>query len=387
METLIRMTTVPISLEKLLENQMGYMKSYYHIIAISAEEHALNKVGLDQGVPTFALNLTRKITPWTDLKAVFNLYRYLKEVKPKIIHTHTPKAGVVGMMAAKLAGVPIRMHTVAGLPLMETAGLKRRVLNFVEALTYACATHVYPNSNGLKGIILEHKFCAASKLKVLGSGSSNGIDTSKFSKNAVPPHVVRTLADQLHVSTDDFLFVFVGRLVVDKGIVELVTAFKELSKIHKHIKLILVGPFESDLDPLPDSILEEINTNKQIIHTGYQSDVRPYFAISSILVFPSYREGFPNVVLQAGAMELPSIVSNINGCNEIIHEGINGFIVPSKSVKPLQDAMEYVLKNRALMNEMGRESRNYVEKSFQQSVIWEALLQEYKLLERYVSNN
>src|SRR5690606_28684085 len=176
MQKLIRITTIPLSLEKLLEGQLTYMNNFYDVTAISAEKERLEKYGRDNGVKTFWVEMTRAITPVTDLKSVWKLYRFLKREKPLIVHTHTPKAGIVGMLAAKMAGVPLRLHTVAGLPLLETNGFKRTILNFVEKATYQMATNVYPNSIGLKNIILQEGFTRENKLKVLGKGSSNGID-------------------------------------------------------------------------------------------------------------------------------------------------------------------------------------------------------------------
>ena len=175
---LIRITTVPISLEKLLENQLRFMNQYYSVTAISADKINLERVGKLQEVPTFHMEMTRKITPLQDLIAVWKLYSYFNKEKPLIVHTHTPKAGTLGMLAAKLAGVPHRLHTIAGLPLLEASGGKRKLLNAVEKATYACATNIYPNSFGLKEIIIQEQFCKPAKLKVLGNGSSNGIHTT-----------------------------------------------------------------------------------------------------------------------------------------------------------------------------------------------------------------
>ena len=177
---IVRITTVPISLEKLLEGQLTYMSDHYDIVAISAEKERLEEFGKLNGVRTKYLNLTRKITPIRDLISVMKLYRFLKKEKPEIIHSHTPKAGIVGMMAGYFAGVPSRIHTVAGLPLMESSGLKRKILNHVERLTYKFATHVYPNSKGLQEFIIDQDFCKPEKLSMILDGSSNGIDTEYF---------------------------------------------------------------------------------------------------------------------------------------------------------------------------------------------------------------
>src|SRR5690606_32425078 len=177
---LIRITTVPLSLDKLIEGQLNFMSQFYEVTAISSNYEELKKIKEKEDVEIFPIEMTRQITPFQDLKSVYQLYKFLKKEKPLIVHTHTPKAGIVGMLAAKLAKVPIRLHTVAGLPLMEAKGVKRKILNFVEKLTYSCATKVYPNSQGLYDFILKKKFCVNSKLKVLGNGSSNGINTEYF---------------------------------------------------------------------------------------------------------------------------------------------------------------------------------------------------------------
>ena len=294
--------------------------------------------------------LTRKITILKDLKATYNLYKLIRKEKPDIVHTHTPKAGIIGMLASYFARVPIRLHTVAGLPLMEATGFKRIVLNFVEKLTYKCSTRVYPNSYGLKKIILKHRFTSENKLKVIGNGSSNGIDTSYFDPELFSIEDNAVLKTNLGIKKTDFVFIFVGRIVSDKGINELVEAFDKICLVEENIKLLLVGPFEDELDPLQKKTKLLINNNDKIILVGYQNDVRPYFSISNCLVFPSYREGFPNVVMQAGAMRLPSIVSDINGCNEIIENNINGLVIKVKSVDAIYDAMINLTSDKLLFN-------------------------------------
>lgn len=381
---LIRITTVPISLEKLLENQLKYMSEFYEVIAVSSDKEKLEKFGIKEDIRTYHLEMTRQITPLKDLKALWKLYRFLRKEKPFIIHTHTPKAGVVGMLAAKMAGVPHRLHTVAGLPLLEAIGNKRKLLNFVEWMTYRCATHIYPNSKGLEEIIINEKFCSPEKLKVLGNGSSNGINTSFFDPNRFGFEEKETLKKELGITDEDFLFIFVGRLVGDKGINELVDAFKTASREINNIKLLLVGPFESNLDPLLTETLEEIESNKNIITTGHQNDVRGYLAISDVLVFPSYREGFPNVVMQAGAMGIPCIVTNINGCNEIILEGENGMIIPVKDKNAIYNAMMEMIENENLRIRLQRNARNMIVSRYEQNIIWDMILAEYKNLEKNV---
>lgn len=378
---LIRITTVPISLEKLLEGQLGFMSEHFEVVAISAEKERLEAYGNREGVRVFPLALTRKITPIADIKAVFKLYRFLKKEKPSIVHTHTPKAGIVGMMAAWLAGIPNRLHTVAGLPLMEATGFKRKVLDLVEKFTYRFATKVYPNSKGLYNFILAQKFTKPSKLSIIGQGSSNGIDTAFFDPSQHTGNEKNGIRQKLGIPKDHFTFVFVGRLVRDKGINELVAAFGKLGVTLKDLSLVLVGPFEDHLDPLAPDTVKAIKTHPNIYAVGYKEDVRPYLAASDALAFPSYREGFPNVVMQAGAMGLPSIVTDINGCNEIIADGKNGLLVPPKNETALFEAMKNLATDPNLHAKLKATARQTITENYDRNEIWEALLREYRQLE------
>lgn len=411
---LIRITTVPLSLHKLLKGQMRFMSAYYTVIGVSNNDPLLQRVALEEGVRVVPVKMTREITLLRDLKTLWNMYLLFRKEKPIIVHTHTPKAGIAGMLAARLAKVPIRLHTVAGLPLLETSGWKRKLLIVVEKLTYSCATRIYPNSFGLKDIILQHDFTDNNKLKVIGNGSSNGIDTTYFNPSLYSQLQKEELRKSLNILADDFVFIFIGRLVKDKGINELVNAFSKMedrsqkakessesyesqvmgqssvsnspplsssSSLPVSPKLLLVGDLEPELDPLLPETIEIIKTNKNIISVGWQDDVRPYLAIAGALVFPSYREGFPNVVMQAGAMGLPSIVSDINGCNEIIIEERNGVIISPKNEKILYEAMRLFIDNSDKVKRMSEQAREMITSRYEQQFVWNELLKEYRGLE------
>ncbi|WP_299229330.1 glycosyltransferase family 4 protein [uncultured Psychroserpens sp.] len=382
MQKLIRITTVPSSLRTLLRGQHRFMSKYYKVIGIASNGDALREVRENEGIETLAVEMTRTITPIKDLKAVYKLYKYFKAEKPYIVHTHTPKAGTVGMLAAKLAGVPHRLHTIAGLPLLEASGAKRYLLNAVEKFTYSCATLILPNSLGLKQIILDNKFTKINKLHVAGNGSSNGIDTEHYDITQVSESVKASLRTELDISENDVVFIFVGRIVKDKGINELIEAFNKLSKKNLNCKLILVGPRENHLDPLFPETETHIKENSQILAVGVQKDIRPYVAISHVLTFPSYREGFPNVVLQASCMQLPCIVSDINGCNEIIENNLNGIIIPSKDAVALEIAMQYMIDFPEKRKAMIKHTRSRIIERYEQQFVWNQILKIYKGLDK-----
>ncbi len=378
---ILRITTVPVSLQKLLQGQANYMrKEGFEVVLASAEGKEIKQVEKETGLQVNILPLTRKISPFTDLKALWKTCQLIKKEKPDIVHTHTPKAGIIGMLAAKLTGVPIRMHTVAGMPLLEATGIKAIILKSVEKITYAVATNIYPNSFGLLEIIHNLKLSKKEKLKVIGNGSSNGIDTEYFNPALISIQEKNRLKNQLGIKKNDFVFIFVGRLVGDKGINELISVIKPLKSNNIPFKLLLVGDEEPGLDPLLPETKKIIKKNPCIITTGWVEDVRPYFAISNALVFPSYREGFPNVVLQANAMGLPAIVTDINGCNEIIADNKNGIIIPVKNPESLYKAMLKMLNDKKFVHRLSQNTRKEIQKKYEQKIIWKALSDEYKAL-------
>lgn len=372
MQKIIRITTVPQSLKILLKGQLRFMSQHYEIIAVSSDGNCFDEMLKEQGVRGIRIFMTRKISPFQDLISLYKLIRLFIREKPDIVHTHTPKAGTLGMLAAWIARVPNRLHTVAGLPLLVATGQKRKLLDLVEKITYACATRIYPNSFVMEQIIIDNRFTSKSKVKVIANGSSNGIDMSYFTPNP--------LAKLPKMQGESFTFCFVGRVVKDKGINELVKAFCRLYEINKCIKLIIVGNFEKSLDPILPEVEELIFNHPAISFEGYQNDIRPFLKNTDAFVFPSCREGFPNVVMQAGAMGVPSIVTDINGCNEIIVDGINGKIIPVRNENALYNMMCHFIDNPAEVNLMANNAREMIKSRYEQQVVWNSLLMEYKSL-------
>jgi glycosyltransferase involved in cell wall biosynthesis len=382
MKKIIRITTSAGSLRTLLKGQLRFMNKYFDIVGIGTGEKTLEQVRENEGVRTINLNMTRTISPLKDLVAVYSLYKILKVEKPFIVHTHTPKAGIVGMLAAKLAGVKHRLHTVAGMPLLEATGFKRKILDLVEKFTYQFSTLVLPNSFAMQEIIIKEKYTTQNKLKVIGNGSSNGIDTNYFNPELVSKEEKYEFKKSLGINEKDIVFISIGRIVADKGINELVKAYTKLIKTKPNCKLLIIGPCEAHLDPLKDETNDLIESTESILLLGRQSNVRLYLAISDVLTFPSYREGFPNVVLEACAMNLPCIVTNINGCNEIIDNYENGIIIPVKDDEAIKEAMIYMIDNPTERKQMSLNSREKIVKNYQRQYIWDEILKQYKSLEQ-----
>jgi glycosyltransferase involved in cell wall biosynthesis len=372
-------------LDKILDGQLAFMNNHYEVIAVSSEKEYLIRCAKNEGVRFKHIEMTRKITPIKDFISLIKLISFLKKERPLIIHSHTPKAGILAMLASKITNIPIRLHTVAGLPLMEEKGSKKKLLELIEKLTYSFSTFVFTNSNGLYKYIIENNYVSKNKLKVIGNGSSNGVDINYFSPTSVSVKEKEKLKLSLGILENDFTFVFVGRIVADKGINELINAFDTISFQNNAIKLLLVGEQESHLDPLNENTLKLISTNKNIIKTGFQKDIRPFLAVSDALVFPSYREGFPNVIMQAGAMELPVIATNINGCNEIIINEKNGVLIELKNNGAIVKAMVRLIEDEAFYKNLKSNARSMIVSRFERKVICEKILYEYKEMEKVLN--
>lgn len=374
----LRVTTVPQSLHQLLKPQLDFLKNDFEIITASGpldQEH-IDKYGPWE-YKHYEIALTRKINPFRDLKAILQLYKIIKNERVNIIHTHTPKAGLVGMLAGLLAGTKIRLHTVAGMPFVETKGLKKKILIVLEKLTYRIAHQVMPNSFGLLSYIIDNKLAAKKKLKILANGATIGVDMDYYKRTKDVEKEATALKSELKIAPDDFICCYIGRLTRQKGLEELITAFGKILSSNPAIKLILLGRYEQHLDPIEDKYIEAINANYQIMHLGYKNDIRPYLALSNLFVFPSYREGMPNVVLQAGCFDLPCIVTDIPGSNEIITDGYNGLIVNKKSADELFNAINYLIENVEIRKAMSRCARDEVSKKYNRIVILEELKKEY----------
>ena len=302
------------------------------------------------------------------------------------MHSHTPKAGVIAMLAAWLTNVPNRLHTVGGLPVMDSVGLKRITLLIIEWLTSRCATKIYPNSRGLKKFLNKVVGIPSTKLKIIGSGSSNGVDIGYFDVTPELEQFSKAFKTR-HGLNDCFIFTFIGRIVRDKGVEELLEAYAKLSDERDDIKLLLVGSEEPMIDPISSHAQTILATNKGIVRTGFLKDVRPVLVSSDSLVLPSYREGFPNVVMQAACMGVPSIVSDISGCNEIIQDRDNGLVVAPKNTNDLYNAMKRMASDKQLLIDLAAKSRDSVVEKFNREKFHKMILAEYQSLFDDLSND
>lgn len=372
-------TTIPLSLN-FFKGNLSFLSKYYDVYAISSEKNALDDFCAKEGVRSFYIPMKRPISLFRDFICLFKfIFLFLKE-KPRIVHGNTPKGSMLSMIAAWITGVPVRIYMCHGLRYQGAQGRIRKLLMFMERISCSCATEVICVSKGVRDTLVKDKICKDGKAIVVGNGSASGIDLSYFSPNVVQEDV--SIRNELGISEKSFVFIFVGRIVADKGINELISAFSKLSREVKNVDLLLVGPEEHDLNPISDFSIMEIKENKHIHAVGKQIDVRPYLMASDAMTFPSYREGFGMVLIEAAAMNVPSISSDIIGCNEIIFDGVNGKLIPSKDSDSLYEAMKWFYEHKdAEVKQMQARARELVEKRFERKKVWKLLLAEYQRLE------
>lgn len=372
-EKIIRVTTVPISLSAFCKGMLRELSEKYEVIAVSSPGEELEEVSSREGVRVIAVPMERHISLWRDLKALVMMIGVFRKEKPTMVHSMTPKAGLICMVAGRLTGVPVRVHTFTGLVWPTSAGLKRKILMFTDKLTCSCATHIIPEGKGVKSDLISGNI-TRKPLKVLGYGNVKGVDMEKCSRRPEVMEKVEKLRKE-----DCFTFLFVGRVVRDKGINELCSAFEKLHNEHPETRLILVGPYEDALDPISEKARRIIHDNGAIEAVGVKSgdELLAYYAAADSFVFPSYREGFPNTVLEAGAMGLPSIVTDINGSREIVCEGKNGVIVQPQNADALFDAMLHMLKDKDAREFMASNARKMIADRFEQSYVRKCLYDFY----------
>ena len=369
---IIRTATVPLSLDLFCRGLLRDLSSRYEIIALSSPQPELESIRKRERVRTISVPMARKIAPFSDLKSLFELIRVFRKERPDMVHSITPKAGLLSMMAAKWTRVPVRIHTFTGLIFPYEKGWKRRLLMTTDRLTASCATHVIPEGVGIRDDLIRFRI-TRKPLRVLGNGNVRGIDLSHYVRTEKLSRRAADLRNIYNIPDDGFAFVFVGRLDRDKGIDELVQAFRKLDKEYPNVHLFLVGAEEPEGKSILDETKEIIAQDDHIhLSDGWQADVRPWYAAADALVHPSRREGFPNVVIEAGAMGLASIVTDINGSREIVKDGQNGTIVPAQDPEALYAAMKDFLEHPEKVQEMAAAARE-LSKRYEQKYVRQCL--------------
>ena len=373
MKKIVRASTIPLSLNIFCRDTLREMSKQYDVVALSSPGELLDEVEQREGVRAIRIGMERRISPIKDLVSLFKIIKVFRKEKPYIVHSMTPKAGLLCMMAAWLTRVPLRIHTFTGLVFPSTTGIKRHILMCTDRITCLCATHVIPEGEGVKKD-LQDNHITRKAMQVLGYGNVRGVDMNYYSRRPDVMELANKLRDE-NLTT----FLFVGRIGKDKGLEELCKAFDLLWKEHKDTRLWIVGIDDSQVDPITPETRNLMENHERIEAVGMKLDTEllAYYAAADCFVLPSYREGFPNTVLEAGALDLPSIVTDINGSREIIVEGENGIIIPSHDTKALYKAMKTMVENPQKRKAMASKARDLVNTRFEQGYVRQCLFDFY----------
>lgn len=379
MKKLIWVTTVAQSMG-LFKGQLKYLSEFFDLVFVSSNEKdpaELQRRGDAEGIKYHELPMAREISLFSDIKSLFLFIMYFIKEKPDAVHGNTPKGALLSMLAAKITGIKTRIYMCHGLRYQGCKGFKRKVLITMEKLTCMCATHVMCVSQGVRQTLNDEGICKFSKSILIGCGSCNGVDIAEFNSQLFSLEEQADLRNKYNIMKDDFLFIYMGRVVKDKGINELVRAFIRYYKENSRIKLMILGAFEDSLNPVDEDVALIIKNNQSgIIYCGKQTDVKPFLSLSQCLVLPSYREGFGLVLMEAGAMGVPVISTDIIGCNNVVTKD-NGLLVSPEREDELYFAMKTMVENKELYKYFASSTSRSIIDRFEQKTLWLNFLNYY----------
>lgn len=352
---------------RFFEGQFQLLKEAFNITALSSDRQKLTEFGNSHDILIHHIPMRRGISPFCDIYSLFCLCRFLIKEHPFIVHGNTPKASFLSMIAAKIAKVPVRIYMCHGLRYQSCRGMIRSLLVFAERITCRCATDIVCVSNGLKDVLVNEKISEKEPI-VIWNGSVSGIDIDKFNPDKI--HKQSDIRSRFGLSPSDFVVTFVGRLVRDKGVNELVEAFSSVSNKYPNIKLLLVGPFEKEGNKLSRETLSAIDRNQSIIAAGIQDNIPEILSATDVFILPSHREGFGLSLMEAGAMGVPSIATNIIGCNEIIENEKTGLLIPPYSAVAIEEAIERLFIDKSLYESIHHRCRDSIISRYEQRHLW-----------------
>lgn len=356
----------------LVKGQGAWLKSQGHeVIFSSSKGEKAYELTAEEKLLYEPINFSREISIKNDFYCLIQCIKVLKKHRPDVVNAGTPKAGLLYMIASWLCGTKLRIFTLRGLRSSSLNGTKRFIVIFFEKLSCACAHKIIAISPSLKDEAIKIKLVdKPNKIIVIGKGSSNGVDLSRFTINEKVRKSTRRISKQLGLDEHVFKFGYIGRLVKDKGVEELIRAFIDFKiSSNKSMVLLLIGDYEED-NAISENYIDMIKNNESIIKVGYSDEIPSYANLIDVLILPSYREGFGNVVIEAAAMKTPAIVSDIPGARDTVENGVTGFLVKPKSVEALGLEMKKYFYDRELVKQHGINARKRVEDFFENKLIW-----------------
>ena len=317
------------------------------------------------------VNMEREISILKDIKSLVNLIILFLKEKPLIVNSGTPKAGLLGTIAAFITKRPNRIYTVRGLRLETVTGLRYKLLYTMEKIAMMCSTDIIAISDSLKEKIIELGLAKESKIRILGYGSSNGLNVKDF--NVTNNKIDINIKEQL---VNSFVVGYVGRIVKDKGISELIKSFQKLQELKYNIKLLIVGDFEK-ADSISDEEIKILKNDSNIVWVNRVDNPVAYFNNMDVFVFPTYREGFGNVSIEAQLLKVPVITTNVTGAKDTVINGETGFIVEKNEVDAIVEKIELLINDENYRKNLGENGKKWIEKYFSNDIIWNDLEQLY----------
>ena len=373
-------TTVDLSLRYLLLNQLQRIRDEgYDVVAISADGPDVAAVEA-HGIPHFAVPMTRRFTPLADLRALIALAVLMRREKFDVVHTHTPKAGLLGQLAARISGVPVVVNTLHGFYFHEgTKPLPRRFYVWMERIAAQCSDSILSQNREDITTAIEERIAPRELLKWLG----NGIDIGRFDRRRLSDERLGALRDELGLRRGAPVIGFVGRLVKEKGILDLLEATALVARTIPDVQVLIVGPYDEEKpDAIRPEVAERYGLTDRCRFLGMRHDMPELYALMDVLVLPSYREGFPRAPMEASAMGVPTVVSDIRGCREAVEQGVNGLLFPVGNVNALAQALTELLTDDERRRKMGVSGRAIAEERFDEQKVFERVLMEYERLLR-----
>jgi glycosyltransferase involved in cell wall biosynthesis len=375
---LCRVVTVPITFSTLLREQLKVISDNgIQVTLVSSPGEELSSImGQLYPMRCYPIMMSRAIDPGQDMVSLFRLARFFRLQKFDIVHSSTPKAGLLTALAAWLNRVPIRLHTYTGQPWVEMRGWQRRVARWSDRIIGMLSTQCYADSHSQRDFLVREGLIRDSKIAVLAAGSISGVDLERF--NPVTRQNDRAIVRrELQIDDDALVILFVGRLTRDKGIIELVSVFASIDLTDQKTELVLVGPFEPERDPLPQPILDQLSNHPRIHVVGFSRQPERYMAIADVFCLPSYREGFGTVIIEAAAMGVPAVATSIVGLIDAVAANETGLLVKSKDVQGLREALEVMLRDGEMRTRLGQLARERAQALFNSTVVNQAVADEY----------
>lgn len=375
--TVLHVTTVPMTLRFLAGHVAHARSKGFEVHALSSPGEALDAFGRDMDIEVHAVRMPRRITPLVDLSALWRIVRVIRRVRPTIVDAHTPKGSLLAMIAATLCRVPVRVYHQHGLPLVTATGLKRHVLRWTERTTCRLAHRVVCISTALREVLIAEGLCPEDKITVLEHGSIDGVEADrKFNPARVSTESAEGTRARYGIPPGALVLGFVGRIVRDKGLIELVQAWRVLREEWPSLHLLVAGPFESQ-DPIPADVDTTLRQDPRIHLAGMVHDMPGVYRILDVLVLPTYREGFNTALLEAAAMERPVVATRVPGCVDAVLDGETGLLVPVRDVAALTAAICTYVGDPDLRRRHGANARDRALRDFDPGALREALFGEY----------